>query len=82
MQANNASTIPVGSTLVTQSKAPPPEGAVDDPSQGDPPTSVVSEATKASSPSAVSDDMSNLEKSMSALRFVPTSVVLRNSKKS
>jgi len=57
----------------------PRKAIVSDSSNVQQPNSVTCEEAQSSSVSP--NEIDNLEKSMSALRFVPTSVVLRNSKK-
>jgi hypothetical protein len=78
MQINNVPTIAETPKAVAQSETKPHPNPSNDSAHSQTTKPVASEETKTSA----SDDIGDLEKSMSALRFVPTSVVLRNSKKS
>lgn len=79
-QVTSVSTIPEMPKESTSPETEPRSATANDSSNIQQLKSVTCEEVKSSSVS--SNEMDNLEKSMSALRFVPTSVVLRTSKKS
>lgn len=80
-QVTNIRTLAETPNDVTQAETESHQNHINNSPHTQRPKEAISEEAKTSAP-LVKEDMDDLEKSMSALRFVPTSVTLRNSKKS